>query len=140
MVDQHVLSSRLSALEGYLAELRSFVPLGRNRYVAEPALHHLAERMLHLACECVLDIAQHVIADQGFRQPATYKDAMEILSQEGLLAAALSARLQRWMGLRNVLVHFYIDIDHGRTFDAIANDLGDLDQFAAGMARLLRTT
>jgi hypothetical protein len=28
--------------------------------------------------------------------------------------------------------------DHGRTFDAIAHDLGDLEQFAASMARLLR--
>jgi uncharacterized protein YutE (UPF0331/DUF86 family) len=111
--------------------------MDRNRYVAEPALHHLAERLLHLACECALDIAQHVISDQGYRQPATYKDAMEVLHQEGLLTVDLNARMQRWMGLRNVLVHFYIEIDHGRTFDAIAHDLGDLDRFAASMARLL---
>jgi uncharacterized protein YutE (UPF0331/DUF86 family) len=90
--------------------------------------------LLHLACECVLDIAQHVISDQGYRQPANYKDAMEILRQEGLLTADLGARLQRWMGLRNVLVHLYAEIDHGRTFDAIALDLGDLEQFAAATA------
>ncbi len=113
MVDRDVLSSRLSALESYLAELRPFGSMDRNRYVAEPALHHLAERLLHLACECALDIAQHVISDQGYRQPATYKDAMEVLRQEGLLT------------------------DHGRTFDAIEHDLGDLDRFAASMARLL---
>jgi uncharacterized protein YutE (UPF0331/DUF86 family) len=124
-------------LESYLAELSPFRAESRDRYIAEPALHHLAERLLHLACECVLDIAQHVIADRGYRQPSNYKDAIEVLHQEGLLASDLSVRLQRWMGLRNVLVHFYIDIDHGRTFDAIADDLGDLEQFAARMAQLL---
>jgi uncharacterized protein YutE (UPF0331/DUF86 family) len=137
VVDRDVLSSRLSALESYLAELRAFPALGRDRYVAEPGLHHLAERLLHLACECVLDIAQHVIADRGYRQPSNYRDTIEVLHQEGFLESDLSMRLQRWMGLRNVLVHFYIDIDHGRTFDAIVHDLGDLDQFASRMAPLL---
>lgn len=33
----------------------------------EPALHHLGERLLHLAYECILDIAHHVIAEQGYR-------------------------------------------------------------------------
>lgn len=41
------------------------------------------------------------------------------------------------MGFRNVLVHLYLDIDHGRSHDAIREDLGDLERFAVAMARLL---
>jgi uncharacterized protein YutE (UPF0331/DUF86 family) len=48
-----------------------------------------------------------------------------------------AARLKGWMGFRNVLVHFYLDIDHGRSYDAIREDLGDLQAFAAAMAHLL---
>ena len=138
MVDRHVLSHRLSALESYLAELRSFLQGSREAFVREPARHHLAERYLHLASECVLDIAQHVIADQGYRQAASYKDLMEVLSEEGLIDDGLAERLKRWMGFRNVLVHFYMDIDHGLSYDAIQDDLGDLEEFAARMANLLR--
>jgi uncharacterized protein YutE (UPF0331/DUF86 family) len=137
VVDQEKLSSRLSALEGYLAELRSFGGTSREEFVREPALHHLAERYLHLACECVLDIAHHVIADQGYRQATSYKSAVEILEEERLIDRDLSERLMLWIGFRNVLVHFYIDIDHGRSYDAIQEDLGDLERFAALMARLL---
>lgn len=57
MVDRDALSNRLDALEGYLAELRTFQSVRREDFVREPALHHLAERFLHLACESVLDIA-----------------------------------------------------------------------------------
>jgi uncharacterized protein YutE (UPF0331/DUF86 family) len=127
----------LNALESYLAELRTFRTRSRDEFVRELALHHLAERFLHLACECVLDIAHHVIADEGYRQPATYKDAMVVLSEERLVDSALAGRLQDWMGFRNVLVHFYLEVDHGRSYDAIARDLGDLEAFARAMARLI---
>lgn len=137
MVDRQKLSARLSALEGYLAELRSFGGRSREEFVREPALHHLAERFLHLACECVLDIAHHLVSDSGYRQPANYRDAMEVLREEGVLDADLAERLKRWMGLRNVLVHLYLEIDHGRIHDAIREDLNDLERFASLAARWL---
>jgi uncharacterized protein YutE (UPF0331/DUF86 family) len=36
-----------------------------------------------------------------------------------------------------VLVHLYLRIDHERTWKAIQEDLGDLEEFAAAMAGLL---
>lgn len=137
MVDQEKLSSRLGALESYLVELRSFRGTSREEFVHEPALHHLAERYLHLACECVLDIAHHVIADQGYREATSYKNAIEVLGEEGLIDDDLVAPLKEWIGFRNILVHFYIDIDHGRSYDAINQDLGDLERFASCLSRLL---
>ena len=124
-------------MESYLAELRSFQRYPRERFIAEPALHHLAERYLHLACEAVLDIAQHVIADQGYTQATSYRNAVEVLGEEGMIDGDLSERLKRWMGFRNILVHLYLQIDHGRVYDAIQEDLGDLEAFAASMARFL---
>jgi uncharacterized protein YutE (UPF0331/DUF86 family) len=124
-------------LTSYLAELRSFRDASREQFTQEPALHHLAERYLHLACEAVLDIAQHVIADRGYPQASSYRNAIEVLEEEGLIDEGLSERLQRWMGFRNILVHLYLEIDHSRVYDAIQEDLGDLEAFAASMARLL---
>lgn len=137
MVDRDVLSARLNALEGYLAEIRGFRERTRDEFVEEPALHDLAERYLHLAAEAVADIAHHVIADEGYRQPANYKDAVEVLREAGLLNDTLAERLKDWMGFRNVLVHLYLAIDHGRAWEAIQEDLGDLEAFSTAMARFL---
>jgi uncharacterized protein YutE (UPF0331/DUF86 family) len=137
VVDRRKLSSRLSALESYLAELRSFRDVSRERFIQEPALHHLAERYLHLACESVLDIAQHVIADRGYPQASSYRNAIEVLEEEGLIGDDLSERLQRWMGFRNILIHLYLEIDHSRVYDAIQENLGDLEAFAAAMSHFL---
>jgi uncharacterized protein YutE (UPF0331/DUF86 family) len=124
-------------LDSYLTELRTFRSRSEEEYVREPALHVLAERYLHLACEAVGDMAHHVIADQGYRQPASYKDAIAVLREEDLIDDDLARRLADWMGFRQVLVHLYLDIDHRRTWAAIREDLGDLERFAAAMTRLL---
>ena len=137
MVDQDVLSSRLNALEGYLSELEGFARWSREDFLGDPHRHHLAERFLHLACESVLDMAQHVISDMGYRQPVDYRDTMEVLREEGVLDDALAERLKGWMGLRNVLVHLYLKIDHGLAYDVIRHELGDLEEFAARMSRFL---
>lgn len=137
MVDASILRRRLDALLGYLQKLESFTTVARSAFVEEPEKHDLAERYLHLAVECALDIAHHIISDRGFEAPETYRDAFAILGRHGVIDPSLAGRLQGWAGLRNVLVHAYLDIDHGISWDAIQRDLGDLRAFAAAAAALL---
>lgn len=137
MVDAEILRRRLDALVRYLVRLEEFRNVDRGEFLRDPDVHHLAERYVHLAIESALDIANHVIADRGFEPPATYRDAFAILGRHGLLPEELSRRMQGWAGLRNVLVHAYLDIDHGIAWDAIQDELGDLRHFAATAAEWL---
>ncbi len=126
MADPHVIVSRLSALDGYRAKLESFLQYSREDFLADEDVHQLAERNLHLACECMLDLAQHIVSDQGFRQPKDYKDMMAVLHEEGVLDHELAEELKGWMGFRNVLVHLYLEIDHGVDSHAIPAGLSQI--------------
>lgn len=127
MVDTEILSRRLDALNGYLKRLRSLGRTAESDYLADPDLHDLGARYLHLATEATIDIANHWIADSGLRTPESYRDSFVVLEQAGEIDTALSERLQRWAGFRNVLVHDYLTLDHGIAYNAIRNRLGDLD-------------
>ena len=129
MVDTAIFSKRLDALEDYLQRLRSLGEAGEPEYLADPAIHDLAARYLHLAMEATIDIANHWISDVGLRTPDTNRDIFVVLEQAGEIERALSERLQDWAGFRNVLVHDYLTIDHGIAYKAIREDLGDLDAF-----------
>lgn len=137
MVDANVLRRRLDALTQYLIRLEDFQSVNREKFAATADLHHLAERYLHLAVEAALDIANHVIADRGWEAPATYRDAFSILGRNGFIDEQLALRLQSWAGFRNVLVHAYLDIDHGVSWDAIQTNLGELKALARKAAALL---
>ena len=136
VVDAEILRRRIDALLEYLRRLEPFRSLDRGAFAANPDVHHLAERYLHLAVESALDIANHVIADRDYEAPETYRDAFGILGAHGVVTGDLARRLQGWAGLRNILVHAYLDIDHGMTWDALG-ELDDLKAFAGVAADLL---
>lgn len=129
MVDSEIFSRRLEALEGYLTRLRSLGEAPEPDFLAEPRIHDLAARYLHLVVEASIDLANHCIADQGLRTPDSNRDSFTVLEESGEIDAALAERMRGWAGLRNILVHDYIAMDHRIAYAAIRDELDDLVRF-----------
>ncbi len=134
MVDQTIFSRRLEALHGYLQKLRAFLETDETEFVREPALHDLAERYLHLAVEACLDLGNHWISDQALPTPDANRDTFTVLEKAGEIPPDLADKLRGWAGFRNVLVHEYLQIDHGLAYRAIQDELEDLEALAAWAA------
>ena len=129
MVDAEIFSRRLDALESYLDRLRSLGKAPELDFLAEPGIHDLAARYLHLVVEASIDLANHWIADQGLRTPDSNRDSFTVLEEAGEIDATLGERMRGWAGFRNILVHDYIAIDHRIAYVAIRNELDDLVRF-----------
>ena len=129
MVDTEIFSRRLDALESYLDRLRSLGEAQESDYLANPGIHDLAARYLHLAIEASIDIANHWIADQGLRTPESNRDTFTVLEDADEIGTALADRMRGWAGFRNILVHDYISIDHRIAYAAIRDELDDLAEF-----------
>lgn len=134
MVDPEVFSRRLARLEELLISLRELSKVEREKFLVDRPLQAQAERWLHLAAECALDLANHLIADRGWQTPGTYREAFRTLEQRGVLAPELAKKMEAWAGLRNVLVHMYLDVDHATIHDILRNDLDELEAFARAVA------
>jgi uncharacterized protein YutE (UPF0331/DUF86 family) len=85
---------------------------------------------LQRACESAIDLAMHWVAEQKLGTPQTSRDAFEILSTARVLDAALSQRLQRMVGFRNIAVHDYMKIQVPILQSILDQNLGDFDEFA----------
>ena len=135
MVDREVFDRRLGRLEELLRDLRGLATVPKRQYLDDRGLQAQAERWLHLAAECALDLANHLIADRGWRPPATYRESFGTLREEGVLTKDLAARMEGWAGLRNVLVHLYLKVDHERLWEVLTGELDQLEDFAAAVAK-----
>jgi len=55
----------------------------------------------------------------GTAAPETYAEALSALAADAVIPGPLGARFAPAVRLRNILVHGYLDIDHGRLFDEL---------------------
>jgi uncharacterized protein YutE (UPF0331/DUF86 family) len=114
-----MLTARLERLRGYLKILESVQKYDCNRFIEDPFIHGTAERNLHLAIECVLDIGNHIIANRGYQKPESYTDIFRVLHQNQLIPDQLYENLDGMAAFRNVLVHDYMNLDRSRVYQII---------------------
>lgn len=86
MVKKAIVAARLERLREYLKTLREVEKFDLARFAANPFVHGTAERYLHLAIECLLDIGNHLIAARGYRKPESYGEVFEILAEENVIS------------------------------------------------------
>ena len=83
-----------------------------------------------LAVQACLDIASHLIADEGWESVATSADSFLRLAEHGVISRATAKPLGLASGLRNVVAHEYANIRPGLVFMAATDGLADLERFA----------
>lgn len=137
MVKKAIVAARLERLREYLGTLHEVAKFDLGRFKADPFIHGTAERYLHLAIECLLDIGNHLIADRGFRKPESYGEVFEILAEEGVIPRELLKELEGMAAFRNVLVHDYLRLDLDRVHEVVRGRLKVFEELARVYAGLL---
>lgn len=92
---------------------------------------------LHLAVENCIDIAAHIISENGWGVPGSASEMFYVLEEKGIVDSALTERMIKAVGLRNLIVHEYGDIDLKRLFTTVSNDLYDLTAFLSAIFQKL---
>lgn len=139
MVDLEVFRLRLTKLGELLGHLDEMARLDTSELLGDPGRLAQVERWMHLVVEASLDLGQHVIASKGWRAPATNREVFQILRENGVISAELSQQMEGWAGLRNVLVHLYLAIDHQQLLRILHEELDQPRSFAVALSALLET-
>lgn len=136
MVDRESVRRRLREIDRRVGLLGALHAQGRKAFIDDAGLQAQAERHLQLAIQAAIDIALHLVAENSAETAETYASAFAMLVDQGVLDEALAARLARATGLRNLLVHAYLDVDPSRIWDHLEH-LDDLRDLGAAIERQL---
>ncbi len=71
-------------------------------YQRDPRARRFVERTLHILVEACIDLAHHIIAEEGFEEPASYSEAFRILGRHGVLPQAEAESYKRMARFRNL--------------------------------------
>lgn len=128
MVDGAILARKLASARQHLIRARQKRPRQLDLFLADDDARDIVVHHLWLAIQDCLDLAMHLVADQGWGPIQTYGDAFGVLREHRVITAPLAKSLRVTAGLRNLIVHRYADLSfetiyrecpgHARTLEA----------------------
>jgi uncharacterized protein YutE (UPF0331/DUF86 family) len=137
MIKNEVIRKRLNALDEYLSVLHRQQAYSFETFIGDPERYGSAERFLQLSIEILIDIGNHVVADEGLGMVNWHSDIPAILAEHGYIDEPLKDRWTQMIGFRNVLVHAYLEIDRRIVYEILQHRLDDIEALGQVFAELL---
>ena len=80
------------------------------------------ERNIHVAVEFLVDLSSYMLSELGSKIPDTYKGIVSSIGEECNMDGSLIKEIRGVIGLRNIIVHLYADID----YDLVLKELNEI--------------
>ncbi|GAB6876933.1 type VII toxin-antitoxin system HepT family RNase toxin [Thermaerobacter litoralis] len=137
VIDREKVRDKIDFIRRNLVQLEALARRGpaalRDDKIAEAAAVH----MLQTSIEAMIDVANHIVARLGLGVPKSYREAIDLLVEAGILPAEHRATFHRMVRFRNRAVHLYDTISPEEVHGILAHRLGDFDLFIGAVVRRL---
>jgi len=138
LVDSNVVLKRVGRIRKCVAALETIRRTHtKSQFLTDELIQAAAERNLQVAIQSVLDICNHAVADMRLEVPDEERQAIQILASHKLIPKRLAETLTSMAGMRNVLVHEYLEVDQTLIYETISGHLGDFDKLIKAILKLL---
>lgn len=138
-MDREVVEQKLESLRRCLKRIETKCPADPDTLVADFDLQDIVSLNLSRAVQLCVDMGAHLISSMDVAPPDTMGQTFDILTQAGLLDAALGLSLKKAVGFRNIAVHNYDAINWHIVHSIVKNHLADFSAFARIVAMKLDT-
>ena len=122
---------KIPKINEYLNNLEYLGSVSKEEFKSNLTRRAAAERFLQLSIEALLDMGNHIIAEKNWGSVDTYRDVATRLYQKGVLNEAEYHLFVKMIGLRNILVHEYLEIEVDVVYDIIKYNLNDIRKILA---------
>lgn len=135
MVDKEIIENLCTSIRTNLRELSDAQDIDWDKFVKDNRSKRFVERVLQITIEAMIDIGHHIISDEGFREPESYRDVFKILTENGIIPNQKLQQYENIAAFRNILVHHYEKIDDAVVYSVFKNNLKDIEYFVGYILR-----
>ena len=125
-LDVNVVLVRLNKIEDYINRLEKYQNITLEEYLNSQDIQMITERIIQIITEAALDINKYILSCNGILETKknwTNKEYFIMAAQQQIITEDLAIELAKAAGMRNVLVHLYLDIDSRQIFEGIHQSL-----------------
>ena len=125
MVRIEVVREKIRRLRATLEALNARLPSDADSMTSDRDVLDLVSFRVYLIVQDAVDIASHIIADEGWGPAPSLRDHFTILEEKKVVGTALAASLSSAVKVRNIIAHGYAVVDPVK-LHAAAVELGPL--------------
>ena len=118
-LDVGTLGAKLRAMRRLLDELDRIGAVDVDRFARDFSTQLVVERIVSQLVDLAAGINTHVLTTETGESPPDVRRSFTAVADTGLIDHDLAERLAPSAGLRNVLVHAYVDLDLARLVAAV---------------------
>jgi len=129
MVDHDLIIVKAGSIKKHLRRIAEKSGVDLDAFLKDLDRQEIISFNLHLAIENCIDLAAHIISEEGLGVPGSSSEMFYLLEENGFLSRQITEKMIKAVGLRNLIVHEYSKIDLKRLLDIIQKDIKDIDDF-----------
>jgi len=128
MVDPDVVLEKVASIRQCLRRIGQVTGLNSERLENED-VRDIYVLNLQRAVQSAIDLAGHVVSDEGLGLPSSLKETFSLLQGHGIVQEDLAKRMMAMVGFRNIAVHEYRALDLGILKSILTDHLDELEAF-----------
>lgn len=129
--DRQVIEQKLTSLDRYLAELTPYLRIASDKFEHDLGRQRIVERLVQVIVECAVDSNNLLIRALGLPAASSARESFQRLKEYGILDDYVTTRyVEKYVGLRNVIVHLYEKVEAKTLYFSAKRLLKDSDAYA----------
>lgn len=128
--ERNAVTAKLRELSERMARVRTLIPPNASVLATDQDILDLVSFNLMLSVQSCLDLATHMIPDDDLPFAPTTAEAVQRLSEHGVISEETARAFASAEEMRNVVANGYAGVVPQKIHDAAVNGLADLERFS----------
>lgn len=129
MVKRDIVERKLCQIEKSLNKILFYRTLSYSDFVNHQVARDVVEYNLFIVINCMVDIVNHIAADDGLGEVDMLADGFRILGEHGYWSQEQTVVYTKMVAFRNMIAHQYADIGAHVVYDILQYKLADIVKF-----------
>jgi uncharacterized protein YutE (UPF0331/DUF86 family) len=135
LVDRDLIVAKASSVKRHMSRVEEKLGTDLQAFLKDIDRQESILFNLQMAIQNCIDIAAHIISEEGYGVPGSTGEKFSLLGEKRILDGDITGKMVKAVGFRNLIVREYGGIELKQVFDVAQNDIKDLSEYLASVFR-----
>jgi len=129
MVDQDLIIAKASSVKRHLNRIKEKRDTDLETFLKDLDRQESILFNLQMAIQNCIDIAAHIISEEGVGVPGSTNEMFYMLEDNGYISVDITEKMVKAVGFRNFIVHEYAKVELKQVFEVAKKEIEDLEKY-----------